>query len=113
MQAAPYINTSIAENNIDTSNGYLTNVTHGNHVKNRSIIFHTREGEYNFQYVKNRVTSKGINGRCCYFHRKGVNCKATASFLADDELIKCEKINNKSKFSLIEDDSVYDKRRCF
>ena len=39
-------------------------------------------------------------------NKPDVNCKVTASFLKDDEIIVCEKINNKSKFILVNDDRV-------
>ena len=75
LKVAPFINTSIVEQQIDTSLGYLINVTHGNLVKTRSLIFHTREKDKDFEYVRNKVNSKSINCRCIYFKRKGVNCK--------------------------------------
>ena len=111
LQVAPYINVSIIEKEIDTSKGYLTNVTHGERVKVRSLIFHTREGEYDFEYVRNKVNSSSISCRCIYFSRKGVLCKATCNIICEPELIKFEKIGNKKKFSLIDDDIIYEKTK--
>ena len=84
----PYVNVSISEKEIDTSRGYLTNVTHGTKVKYKSIIFHTRENDKDFEYIKNRVNSKSINCRCIYYKRKGVlwkNGSKTIFSLIDSE----------------------------
>ena len=87
----PYVNVSIVEKEIDTSRGYLTNVTHGTKVKYKSIIFHTRENDKDFEYIQNRVNSKSINCRCIYYKRKGVLCKASITINCESSLIKSEK----------------------
>ena len=87
LQVAPYINVSIVEKEIDTSKGYLTNVTHGERVKSRSLIFHTREGDHDFEYIRNKVNSSSISCRCIYYRRKGVLCEATCNIICEPELI--------------------------
>ena len=57
VEVAPFINTTILENEIGTRTlSYLTNITTGIFT-GASLIFHTEESGLCFEYTKNRVNS--------------------------------------------------------
>ena len=92
IECAPFINTTVIDNEIGTvEEPYLSNISTGERT-GESVIFHTEENGQHFEYVRHHITSTGFSGRCIYFNRPGVKCKASRVFTyLDNSILKCEK----------------------
>ena len=83
VEVAPFINTTILENDIGTRDQpYLTNITTGKYT-GASLIFHTEESGLCFEYTKTRTQMScylciGYFG--CLCHKNNSECKKPQNF---------------------------------